>query len=233
MYKKCERFLINNNILLKIFSELSFNNFIELGGGYGNISDLILKKTKNFFLIFEKNKKFFKYLKKKYKNFKNVFLLNKDFLKFKNINYKFFRINFFSSLPFNITSKVLNKLLKLNKFFNNIYLILQKEYFIKKINNKKKFFYYLFYIFFNIKKFFFIEGINYFPKVKVETVFLSIKVKHIFNKKFCAFVIKKIKYIFYYKSTKFFVRREKITIKEFLIFSLYLFNKSFKKKYFF
>ncbi|MGX7586130.1 rRNA adenine N-6-methyltransferase family protein [Candidatus Vidania fulgoroideorum] len=234
MYKSSERFLVNKKILNKIYFSLKKNNYLEVGGGYGNVSDYIIKRIKKKTLyIYEVNKKFFIFLKKKYKKNKKVFLYKKNFLKVKDFPKFKEKFNLFSSIPFHITSDMLVKFFKINKITSRLYLIIQEEYFFNKINNKKKYFYYLFNYYFKIIFYFKISGKNYYPKVKKDTLFISIKSKKIFSEKFNIFILKKSKYIFQYKDIKFFRKKKFIYNSEFIIYSMYLYlkrKKIFKEK---
>ena len=88
-----QNFLIDKNICEKISKLLNIkdNIILEIGPGYGNLTDaLITKKPKKLYLI-EKDNNLSIFLKLKYKDHKNIKIINIDFFdldlsKFKNIN---------------------------------------------------------------------------------------------------------------------------------------------------
>ncbi|MGX7576420.1 rRNA adenine N-6-methyltransferase family protein [Candidatus Vidania fulgoroideorum] len=230
MFKSSERFLINNIILNKINIILNNSNYLEVGSGYGNVTDIIKKKSKNLY-IFEINKNFFNYLKLKYKKYKKIFLFNEDFLKSKKILSISKSFNFFSSIPFHITNKFIFKIINIRFLLKNIYIIVQEDFYFNKIINKKKYFYYFFNYFFNIKKTIKIKGNCYFPKVKINTILIYLKKKKT-DLKLSIFITKNIKYIFCYKNTKFFRKKNKTSVNEYILYILYIlknWKKIFKK----
>ena len=132
-----QNFLKDKNIAIKILhlTNIENENIIEVGPGFGMLTDEILKlKPKNIILI-EKDKKIYNYLLKKYSN-ENILIINKDILNFnfKNlINYKII-----SNLPYNISSKFILKTIKYNKNIYEILCMIQSELAKKFDYNDKK-----------------------------------------------------------------------------------------------
>ena len=79
-----QNFIKDKNICNKILRNIDVNNkiILEIGPGYGFLTDIILdKKPKKIYLI-EKDNELSKYLIKKYVNNKIVEIINTDILNF-------------------------------------------------------------------------------------------------------------------------------------------------------
>ena len=127
-----QNFLIDKNIINKIIDtvKITGKNIIEIGPGDGALTEKILKKKpKNLFLI-EKDVNLFKNLETKFKDINNIKIYNQDILKF---NFKIIKkrnLVIFGNLPYNISSQILVKLLKINYWppqHENLILMFQKE----------------------------------------------------------------------------------------------------------
>ena len=126
-----QNFLIDENIL-NIITELgNINNedlVLEVGPGTGNLTQKILEKKPKNFTVIEKDKKLVDFLKKKFN--KKIDIINEDMLKFsyeKNLNK---RIIVFGNLPYNISTQILTKWIKIKKlenFYKKFILMFQKE----------------------------------------------------------------------------------------------------------
>ena len=126
-----QNFLIDENIL-NIIAELgNINNedlVLEVGPGTGNLTQKILEKKPKNFTVIEKDKKLVDFLKKKFNN--KIDIINEDMLKFsyeKNLNK---RIIVFGNLPYNISTQILTKWIKIKKlenFYKKFILMFQKE----------------------------------------------------------------------------------------------------------
>jgi len=70
-----QNFLVDKNIINKIIEIGNINNnktVMEIGSGYGNLTEAIsCKEPKKIFAV-EKDKKLASFLKKKFKNYKNL-----------------------------------------------------------------------------------------------------------------------------------------------------------------
>lgn len=127
-----QNFLIDNNIIKKIINlvNLSNNNVIEIGPGTGNLTKMIVKKNIKSLILIEKDKILFNSLKKKFEAFNHLKIYNEDILKFeleKNIKKNSIIIG---NLPYNISSQILVKLIKFEKWLPNykkLILMFQKE----------------------------------------------------------------------------------------------------------
>ena len=101
-------------------STLKNRNILEIGPGRGALTDEILKQHPKLLTIIEKDNEMVKYLNEKYHQNKNVRIINADILKF-NLK-KFFKkkITIIGNLPYNISSQILVKFLKIEKIEKNL-----------------------------------------------------------------------------------------------------------------
>jgi len=126
-----QNFLIDTNICKKIIKETSIKNKIvlEIGPGFGQLTDLILKnKPKKLYLI-EKDTQLSKLITEKYKDNKLVTILNKDAL---DINYfEFHKFTLISNLPYNLSVKIILLLFNYHSNITEMILMVQKEVSLK------------------------------------------------------------------------------------------------------
>ncbi len=130
-----QNFLIDENIL-NIITELgNINNedlVLEVGPGTGNLTQKILEKKPKNFTVIEKDKKLVDFLKKKFN--KKIDIINEDMLKFsyeKNLNN---RIIVFGNLPYNISTQILSKWIKIKKLenFYKKFILMFQNFLIKE-----------------------------------------------------------------------------------------------------
>ena len=176
-----QNLLKDNNIRKKIVSLCSITNniIIEIGPGLGFLTDNILEKKPKKLILIEKDKKFYNNLINKYSHQKNIEIYNNDALL---VNYnKFNDVNIISNLPYNISTKLIFKLLKFNKNINCLVLMIQKEVALKFDYNRKKMNKYKFLISLlsDYKICFNVHPNSFYPKPKV----YSSVIKVILNKK--------------------------------------------------
>jgi len=122
-----QNFLIDKNICKKILNLVNVKNenILEIGPGYGFLTDMILQnKPKKLYLI-EKDIELSKHLKKKYINLKNVIIINEDVLRFNLNNLK--NIKIISNLPYNVSTKIILYLFRYNYKIKEMIVMLQKE----------------------------------------------------------------------------------------------------------
>ena len=136
-----QNFLIDKNISKKIVNLTKINNkkIIEIGPGKGFLTDEILSRKPKKLTIIEIDQYLFLLLKEKYRDVKNIEVINHDALKY---NYKenFNGETIISSLPYNISIKLIINWLKMKNHFAELILMIQKEV-AKKMsykNNLKK-----------------------------------------------------------------------------------------------
>ncbi len=126
-----QNFLNDKNICKKIINICNLKNkkIIEIGPGYGFLTDFIIKENPKKIILIEKDDKIFKYLINKYSGNKKITIINYDILKV-NLNiYNDYTI--ISNLPYNISTKIIIKLLKLKKNIKEMIFMIQKEVAIK------------------------------------------------------------------------------------------------------
>lgn len=185
-----QNFLKDKNIALKIINSTSIlnNNIIEIGPGLGFLTNEILKLKPKKFLIIEKDKILYEKLIAKYKQ--NIKIIYDDALLFNYKHLKKYKI--IANLPYNISSKFLLKIIKLNLNITEIVCMIQSELAEKfdpknKKMNKYKFlseFCGKYEILFEVSpKVFFPQ-----PKVKSKVVKFVLKKKFINTKKLDLFV---------------------------------------------
>mgnify|MGYP002635531057 CR=1 FL=1 len=127
-----QNFLIDNNIINKIIklADIENNNIIEIGPGTGNLTKKIIEQKPKNLLLIEKDKILSDELNKKYVDLRNFKIFNEDILKFdleKNMKKNSIIIG---NLPYNISSQILIKLIKLKKWlpkYKKLILMFQKE----------------------------------------------------------------------------------------------------------
>ena len=127
-----QNFLIDKNIIKKIINltQIENKNVLEIGPGKGSLTKEILKHKPKKLILIEKDDILYNLLKSEYKNNKKVKIYCEDFLKFKIENIKEKEIIVFGNLPYNISSQILIKFLRLknlNKNFKELIFMFQKE----------------------------------------------------------------------------------------------------------
>ena len=130
-----QNFLIDKNIVNKIVNSININsnNIIEIGPGLGALTEEILNQKPKKLIIIEKDYELYKKLLTKFIN-KKITIINDDAL-----IYDFSKLNNYkliSNLPYNISSKFLFKILKLNNNFTDLVCMIQSEL-ADKFNYKK------------------------------------------------------------------------------------------------
>ena len=137
-----QNFLTDHNIARKItnlIKHYSNYNLIEVGPGYGFLTDHLLKKNPKKIILIEKDYNLFLKLKYKYKNNNKIQIHNYDALK-TNIFNKIKKPKvIISNLPYNISIKLIINWLKTISEYNEIIVMIQKEVAQKmKYKNIKK-----------------------------------------------------------------------------------------------
>ena len=109
-----QNFLIDKNIINKIINVTNIekkDTVLEIGSGYGSLTEAIIKKNPKKLYAIEKDKNIFFYLEKRFKNNKNIKILNDDILNI--LNKKSFEKNIivFGNLPYNISTQIMSTLI--------------------------------------------------------------------------------------------------------------------------
>ena len=173
-----QNFLLDKNICNKIINliEIKNKNIIEIGPGTGNLTDKIIKLNPKRLIIIEKDNLLSKELKKKYQNYSNIVIINKDCLKIDFTKYNNFC--FISNLPYNLSTKIILKLIKDLNNENKMIFMIQKEV-AKKFNynfNKKLNKYnFIISTLTKFKEEFNISNKVFYPKPKIQSTIISIQ----------------------------------------------------------
>ena len=126
-----QNFLIDEKILNQIVESgnIKKNDIVlEIGPGTGKLTEKIIKRKPQKFIVVEKDKLLSDQLKIKFGE--SVEIINEDILKCYD-KFKFDRpIKVFGNLPYNISTKILTSMIKLenlDKLFSNFIFVFQKE----------------------------------------------------------------------------------------------------------
>ena len=179
-----QNFLIDKNICKKIInlSDIDGKNILEIGPGTGQLTDEIIKGKPKKLILIEKDTDLINFLKAKYLNYKNIIFINCDALKYDFSQIP--NITIFSNLPYNISTKIIFKLLLNFNNINHMIFMVQKEVAekldyskTKKINKNNFFIYNSCYY----KKVFNISNNVFYPKPKIQSSIITLKPKNIKN----------------------------------------------------
>ncbi len=132
-----QNFLFDKNIINKIIEtiDITNKNIIEIGPGLGALTEKILEKKPNKLIIIEKDFELYKKLLNKFDK-KKITIINDDALLYNFSEFKNFKL--ISNLPYNISSRFLLKIIKLNKNFTDLVCMIQSELADKFDYNKGK-----------------------------------------------------------------------------------------------
>ena len=133
-----QNFLIDKNIRNKIINLTNLKDkvVLEIGPGYGFLTDRIIQNKPNKIYLIEKDYELSNFLKEKYINYENIIIVNEDIL-----NYNFSTTNnliIISNLPYNVSTKIILYLLKHKDNIDEMIFMLQKEVAIKFNYNQPK-----------------------------------------------------------------------------------------------
>ena len=182
-----QNFLIDKNIINKIIQigDIDKNKTImEIGSGYGNLTESISQMNPKKIFAIEKDKKLSFFLKNKFENNKNVKIINKDILNIIENNEIDNGIIIFGNLPYNISTKIISSLILLKKWppkYDLLIFMFQKEVADRIIAKSKTKEFGRLAILTNwrleIKKHFDISRNCFFPKPKINSTLLSFRPK--------------------------------------------------------
>ena len=172
-----QNFLIDKNIAKKIVNSLIIKDkvIIEIGPGTGFLTkEILLKKPKKLILI-EKDIELFKKLKLKFLETDFIDIFNSDALIFDFNKYK--NIKIISNLPYNISTKLIIKLLINYSNINEMLFMVQKEvankFIYKEAIKKNKYNLFINYLS-NQKLLFNITNKVFYPKPKIQSSLIKI-----------------------------------------------------------
>ena len=186
-----QNFLKDQNIIKKIIKIGNIDTdkkIIEIGAGYGSLTNNILMKNPKKIYAIEKDKKISFFLKEKFKDFSNINIINEDIFKIIEKNNFGNNIIVFGNLPYNISTKILISLIMIKKWppwYDHLILMFQKEVADRIIAKEKTKQFGRLSIIANwrleIKKHFDISKNCFFPKPKVNSTLISLKPKKKFH----------------------------------------------------
>lgn len=176
-----QNFLIDHNICKKIIKQTEINDkiILEIGPGYGILTDYILNQNPKKLILIEKDRDLIIFLKKKYCGNNKILIIEEDILNF-NLN-KLKNIIIISNLPYNVSTKVILYLFNFHLNIKEMVIMVQKEVSIKfdynlPRMNKYKFITFIVSTYFRC---FDISSKVFFPKPKINSTVVKFK----FNKK--------------------------------------------------
>ena len=180
-----QNFLIDNNIINKIvkIGDINKNKTVmEIGCGYGNLTQAIAAIGPKKIFAIEKDKNLALFLKDKFKNHNNVNIINRDVLNIIEENNLEQNIIVFGNLPYNTSTKILTSLILLKKWppwYEILILMFQKEVAERIIAKTQTREFGRLSVISNwrleIKKHFSVSNNCFFPKPKITSTVLSFK----------------------------------------------------------
>ena len=176
-----QNFLLDRNLCKKIVSNINIKNknIIEIGSGTGLLTNEIIKQNPKKLILLEKDNSLYEKLKLKYLDNKSVEIKNIDVLK-GNLSFKN-NFNIIANLPYNISTKLIIKLLIKYKNFKEMVFLVQKEVadkFKYKLLKKNKYSLFL-EIVTNYQVLHDISNKVFYPKPKVKSTLIKITPKNI------------------------------------------------------
>lgn len=237
MYVKLKRklgqnFLVDKNIANKICALIKNLNYkiLEIGPGDGRLTMKILEKKPKIFDIVEIDIDLIEILKNNFYQYKFINIYNEDILKF---NFKKSYDLVISNLPYNLSSKILEKMILLDNVPKTMILMFQKEFADRLLNSKLNSINSLISCFFKIEFKFNVSRNCFRPIPKVESSVLKFErlKKTLLKKNEIENFIKFKRFIFSYKrkslkkilknyeiknNKKLDLRAEKLSLDEFI-----------------
>ena len=127
-----QNFLKDKNIISKILNlvKIKDKNIVEIGPGKGSLTEAIIEKKPKSLILIEKDFELSNKLQIKYSKLKKIKIYNKDILKFDIERILKSKSIIFGNLPYNISSQILVKFIKMEKWppkYNDIIFMFQKE----------------------------------------------------------------------------------------------------------
>ena len=126
-----QNFLIDKNIINKILKMVKIRNknVVEIGPGKGALTDEIIKMKPKKLVLIEKDDSLVEKLKLRYSEDKRINVIYNDILKFDLEKLVDKNYIIFGNLPYNISSQIIVKLIKLNwpPVYKDLILMFQKE----------------------------------------------------------------------------------------------------------
>jgi len=181
-----QNFLIDQNIQRKIIDACNFNSsdiVLEIGAGRGELTRLIAPRVEKVYAL-ELDSNLCRALKESLRVYSNVEIINQDILKL-NFQSRFRKLenklNVIGNIPYYITTPILERLLKFRELIEEIYVTVQKEFATRVTARPGSKDYGCLSCFLQYysepKIFFLIKKTSFFPSPKVNSCFLSLKIR--------------------------------------------------------
>lgn len=130
-----QNFLTDQNIKRKIIEALDlrqFDTLIEIGGGQGELTDLIVPKVGRLFVL-ELDRRLYPLLVERFKSFGNTKIINQDILKFNLIDFikenrVSGKVRVFGNIPYYISSPIIEYLIGHREVIKEAFITVQKEF---------------------------------------------------------------------------------------------------------
>ncbi len=127
-----QNFLVDFNIIKKITKliDIKNKNIIEIGPGKGALTNQIIIQEPKSVILIEKDNFLYEKLKEKYNKINSIKIFNKDILNFDLEKVLKKDTIIFGNLPYNISSQILIKILKLKRWpprYTSLIFMFQKE----------------------------------------------------------------------------------------------------------
>lgn len=185
-YKKSlgQNFLIDKNVRNKIIEQCNLNRndvVLEIGPGRGEITHLLLDKVKEVRAV-EIDSGLCEVLRKQFSAYQNFKLFNRDILKvdLTDLLNSSEKLKVIGNLPYYISTPIITKLIEHRKYIDTIFLTLQKELGLRlaaKPHSKDYSAFSCYLQFYTEPEMFFsIKNTSFWPKPKVDSCFMRIKI---------------------------------------------------------
>ncbi len=178
--KMGQNFLVSYKYLNKIVesAHLRAEDWVmEIGAGIGNLTELLLSKTSRVIAI-ERDERLVNVLIHRLGNNPNLEILKGDFLKVKIKDFYSPRLKIIGNPPYYLASKLIEKLISEQKYFNSAFLSFQKEYVERMVANPggKQYGRLSVFVqsFFNCQILFKIPKTVFYPQPEVDSIFISL-----------------------------------------------------------
>ncbi len=178
--KMGQNFLVSYKYLNKIVESAHLcaeDWVIEIGAGIGNLTELFLPKTSRVIAV-EQDERLVNILIHRLGSNPKLEVLKGDFLKVKIEEFCSPRLKIIGNPPYYFTSKLVEKLIYEQKYFNSAFLSFQKEYVERMVANPggKQYGRLSIFVqsFFNCQILFKIPKTAFYPQPEVDSIFISL-----------------------------------------------------------
>ncbi|MBU1112397.1 MAG: ribosomal RNA small subunit methyltransferase A [Candidatus Omnitrophica bacterium] len=175
-------FLKDQKYIERILASLDVDNevVLEIGSGPGDISEAIARRAKSFFCL-EIDPRFCEHLRKRLERYSNTQVIEIDALRF-----DFSRLSekavVFGNIPYQVSSKLIDRLVQYRKLVKRVYLTVQKEFAEKLLAGESLPQYgtisCLVQYYAKVKKIFDIPAGSFKPQPKVNSTFIKLEFYH-------------------------------------------------------